>query len=187
VITVDEAPAGAWSLALRVPGWADGAHLVTPDGQCRPVPPGMAVVPGTLRPGDEVRLELPVAPRWVHPDPRVDAVRGTIALERGPVVYCAESPDLPDGRDVDSVTVHPSVPPRDAASGRVVVAGALTGAPPGGWWPYTSHGARAAAGERTDLTLVPYWSWASRGPSTMRVWLPTASGDAQDGDTASEG
>ncbi|MEU4093638.1 beta-L-arabinofuranosidase domain-containing protein [Streptomyces sp. NPDC026673] len=187
VVTVDEAPEGRWSLALRVPGWADGAWLVVPGGQRRPVRPGMAVVPGTLRPGDEVRLELPVTPRWVHPDPRVDAVRGTVAVERGPVVYCAESPDLPDGRDVDAVTVDPSVAPRDGAGGRVVVTGELTGAHSTGWWPYLHDRPPVPAAVRTELTLVPYLSWASRGPSTMRVWLPVTPGAAGEPDPAPEG
>lgn len=187
-VRVDEAPAARWSLSLRVPGWAGGgARLVTPDGQRRPVPPGMAVVPGTLRPGDEVRLELPVAPRWVHADPRVDAVRGAIALERGPVVYCVESPDLPDGRDVDAVTVDPSVPPRDGEDDRVVVAGELTAAHAAGWWPYAHDRPLVPAGERMELTLVPYLTWASRGPSTMRVWMPTTPGAARKSAPAPEG
>lgn len=62
----------------------------------------MAVVPGTLRAGDMVRLELPVASRWVHPDPRMGVARGTIAPERGPVLHCVGYPDLPDGHDVDA-------------------------------------------------------------------------------------
>ncbi|MEU1620972.1 beta-L-arabinofuranosidase domain-containing protein [Streptomyces sp. NPDC005722] len=176
-VTVDEAPTGPWALSLRVPGWAGRAVLVTPGGERLPVRPGTAVVPGALRPGDEVRLELPVAPRWVHPDPRVDAIRGAVAVERGPVVYCVESPDLPGGHDVGAVTVDPSVPPRDGEGDRVVVAGGLNGARPAGWWPYAYEPPPAPDGERTELTLVPYLTWASRGPSTMRVWMPTAAGE----------
>ncbi|MFM9559463.1 glycoside hydrolase family 127 protein, partial [Streptomyces caniscabiei] len=73
----------------------------------------------------EIRLELPVAPRWIEPDPRIDAVRGTVAVQRGPLVYCAESVDLPGGREVDVVRVDPSTEPEDGPAGTVVAPGEL--------------------------------------------------------------
>ena len=45
------------------------------------------------RPGDKVTLELPLAPRLTAPHPRIDAVRGCLAIERGPLVYCVEQAD----------------------------------------------------------------------------------------------
>ncbi|MDX3224908.1 glycoside hydrolase family 127 protein [Streptomyces sp. ME19-01-6] len=193
-VRIDRCPAHPWTLSLRVPGWADGAAtwLVEPDGTRRSVAPGTATVGRLFRPGDEVRLELPVAPRWIRADPRIDAVRGTVAVQRGPLVYCAESVDLPDGHEADAVRVDPSVEPKDGrdpdstdgtvgTAGTVVVAGELAGhaehsdAP----WPYAplDRPDTATAGGRTDIVLVPYRSWANRGPSTMRVWLPTAEPD----------
>ncbi len=163
-----------WTLTLRVPPWATGAELVEPDGRRRPVPPGMVDVTRVFAPGDVVRLDLPVLPRWVEADPRVDAVRGTLAVERGPVVLCVESPDLPGDTDVDAVRVDPSVAPTDGG-GTVLVQGSLvdTTTEP---WPYlpTGTGTRNGAGVATEITLVPYHSWANRGPATMRVWLPRA-------------
>ena len=47
--------------------------------------------------GATVRLTLPMTPRLVRADERVDAVRGCVAVERGPLVYCVEQADLPDG------------------------------------------------------------------------------------------
>ena len=84
----------------------------TPDGR-RPVAPGTVVVERPFAVGDEVTLTLPMAPRWTRPDPRIDAVRGCVAVERGPLVLCAESVDLPGDRHVDLLRVDPSVPPRD--------------------------------------------------------------------------
>lgn len=180
-----------WTLTLRVPAWAgDGAELVEPDGTRRPAARGAVAVTRAFRPGDEVRLRLPVAPRWVAADPRVDAVRGCVAVERGPLVLCAESADLPDGREVDAIAVDPAVPPRDTDAGaaRVAVSGALadhgTRADRGGRadgadradgeWPYPPPDAPAAPDTPAEIALVPYHSWANRGPSTMRVWLPVA-------------
>ncbi|MEU0410635.1 beta-L-arabinofuranosidase domain-containing protein [Streptomyces griseorubiginosus] len=174
-VHVTRAPDHPWTLSLRVPAWAAGAEalLVDTDGTRRAVTPGTSTVTRVFRPGDEVRLELPVAPRWIVPDPRVDAVRGTVAVQRGPLVYCAESVDLPDGRDVDAVRVDPATEPVDGPDGTVVVPGELA-EPPTRAWPYQPlDRAGVPAAEEQGITLVPYNSWANRGPSTMRVWLPT--------------
>ncbi len=124
-----------------------------------------------------VELHLPVAPRFTAADPRIDAVRGCIAVERGPEVLCLESVDLAaagDGRidDIAAVRVDPTVALRDV-DGTVVVRlrRAPTTSRP---WPYDVPGPGPAEdGEELDVPLVPYHDWAERGPSTMRVWLPS--------------
>ncbi|MCX5372376.1 glycoside hydrolase family 127 protein [Streptomyces sp. NBC_00103] len=174
-VRIDRSPDRPWTLSLRVPAWTQGApaRLVGPDGARRAVAPGTATVTRLFRPGDEVRLELPVIARWITPDPRIDAVRGTAAVQRGPLVYCAESVDLPDGHEVDAVRVDPSAAPQDGPDDTVLAPGALV-APHDATWPYQPLGqAPAPAAERAGIVLVPYHSWARRGPSTMRVWLPT--------------
>ncbi|MER6184840.1 beta-L-arabinofuranosidase domain-containing protein [Streptomyces sp. NPDC001652] len=173
-VRVARSPDRPWTLSLRVPAWAEGATawLVDPDGGRRAVAPGTAEVTRVFRPGDETVLELPVRPRWLGADPRVDAIRGTAAVQRGPLVYCAESVDLPRAHEADAVRVDPSARPEGRADGSVVVAGEIS-APADRPWPYPPYDAPPAAGDRTDIVLVPYHSWANRGPSTMRVWLPT--------------
>ncbi|WP_264931020.1 glycoside hydrolase family 127 protein [Streptomyces sp. A012304] len=179
-VRIARSPDRPWTLSLRVPAWTGGATawLTGPDGVRRPVAQGTAEVTRLFRPGDEIRLDLPVAPRWITPDPRVDAVRGTVAVQRGPLVYCAESVDLPGGRDVDAVRVDPAAAPQDGPGDTVVVPGELA-APRDTEWPYAPlDGPAAPPGESAGIVLVPYHSWAGRGPSTMRVWLPTAQPDA---------
>ncbi|WP_405968477.1 glycoside hydrolase family 127 protein [Streptomyces sp. NBC_00015] len=181
-VRIDRSPDRPWTLSLRVPAWTQGApaRLVGPDGARRAVAPGTATVTRLFRPGDEVRLELPVIARWITPDPRIDAVRGTAAVQRGPLVYCAESVDLPDGHEVDAVRVDPSAAPQDGPDDTVLAPGALVAPhdePHDATWPYQPLGQAPAppapAAERAGIVLVPYHSWARRGPSTMRVWLPT--------------
>ncbi|MFI9169971.1 glycoside hydrolase family 127 protein [Streptomyces lincolnensis] len=177
-VRIDRTPDHPWTLSLRIPAWTRGdtALLTDPDGARRAVAPGTAEITRRFRPGDEIRLDLPVSPRWIAPDPRIDAVRGTVAVQRGPLVYCAESVDLPGGRDVDVVRVDPSVEPADGPDDTVVAPGELAapGAPHDAPWPYgPADPAAPPAGERSGIVLVPYHSWANRGPSTMRVWLPT--------------
>jgi len=105
----------------------------------------------------ELRLDLPLAPRWTRPDPRVDAVRGCVAAERGPLVYCAESVDQAPAARLDEVAVDASVPPADQRPDGEL-GGAVT--------------LRCAARRASPLTLIPYHLWANRGPASMRVWLP---------------
>lgn len=161
VVVVEEAPA-AWTLTLRIPAWAAGA---TVDG--RPAEPGYVAVAGPAA-GDRVELDLPVAPRFTVADPRVDAVRGQVAVEAGPLVYALESVDL--GTDVGLARVDTGRAPevRDGA----VTVHARTVDVPEGDWPYADRPAEAGAGEPRAVPLVPYHAWGNRGPSTMRVWMP---------------
>ncbi|MFD3502948.1 glycoside hydrolase family 127 protein [Streptomyces sp. NPDC058678] len=182
-VRIDRSPAHPWTLSLRVPAWTEGATawLSDADGTRRAVAPGTARITRVFRPGEEIRLELPVAPRWTGADPRIDAVRGTAAVERGPLVYCAESVDLPGGRDVDAIRVDPRAELQDGPDGAVVAPGELAVAadPSETAWPYRPLDRAPATSVDSDgIVLVPYHSWANRGPSTMRVWLPTTEADS---------
>ncbi|WP_277212162.1 glycoside hydrolase family 127 protein [Isoptericola croceus] len=189
-VVVVEAPSQPVTLRLRVPHWADGATLAAPSGgpsgegtgARRPVDPGWVDVPGALAAGDVVVLELPVGPRLTWPDPRVDAARGTAAVERGPLVLCLESVDLPAGVALEEVRIDTAAEVRPHGDGAIVAARTLplpdggSGRPPfaaGQPVPGPSDG----AAELLEVPLVPYHRWAERGPSTMRVFVPTASPD----------
>jgi len=166
--------AAPWTLSLRVPAWADGARLVV-DGAAEPAAPGTVRVRRAFRAGDVVELHLPVAPRFTAPDPRIDAVRGCLAVERGPEVLCLESVDLAAASggavdDVGDVRLDPGIAPREQ-DGRVVVR-VRRSAPPDRAWPYGAPAPDPATDAAFDVPLVPYHDWAERGPSTMRVWLP---------------
>ncbi|KQZ85115.1 hypothetical protein ASD56_01745 [Microbacterium sp. Root166] len=166
----------AWTLSVRVPAWAEGATLriVTADFvQQRPVEPGVVDIRHAFRAGDVVQLDLPVTPRMSQPDPRIDAVRGCVAVERGPEVLALESVDLTSLRveDVGRVAIVPGTAPVER-DGRVWVS--VTRLPVGeGRWPYGEE-PQSAQTEPVEVALVPYHDWAQRGPSTMRVWIPLA-------------
>ncbi|MFD0743565.1 hypothetical protein ACFQ1L_18450 [Phytohabitans flavus] len=165
----DETP---WALSLRVPGWAAEGATLTVDGQPRPVAPGVVTERRTWRRGDEVVLSLPLAPRFTYPDPRIDAVRGCVAVERGPVVFALESVDVPGVENVEALRVDTSQPPR-LVDGRVTVRGWHVH-PHENDWPYRTDLSEATPvrGEQlAEVPLVEYHAWANRGPSTMRVWL----------------
>jgi uncharacterized protein len=171
-LTITEAPGTEWELALRVPGWADSGATLTVDGVARPAVPGMEKVVRAFAVGDVVELSLPVAARWSSPDPRIDALRGQRAVERGPLVMCLESTDLAAaglGGSVNDVYVSPVL--HESAGVVSVAAGTLP--PRTSHWPYRlAAGGTAEQTSTRQVPLIPYYSWANRGPSTMRVWLP---------------
>lgn len=142
---------GEWTLSLRVPSWASGAALSVGD-QKEPVAPGVVEVRRAFRRGDVIEFDLPVAPRVTAPDPRVDAVRGCVTVERGPEVLALESLDF--GADVVDAVIDGDPMERD---GRVIV-------------PVRDR----TTGMIAEVPLIAYHDWAHRGPSTMRVWLPTS-------------
>jgi DUF1680 family protein len=120
--------------------------------------------------GEVIELDLPMPPRWTYADSRVDAVRGCVAVERGPRVYCLESVDLPDGVPIDGVRVDTSRPP--VADGDAVAARLVARAPSSTPWPYGMSATESASEIAFDAFLHPYHDWANRGPSAMRVWIP---------------
>jgi DUF1680 family protein len=126
-------------------------------------------------------LDLPMTPRLTVADPRVDAVRGCVAIERGPLVYALEQPDQEDGAVVDDLRIDVAGALSDEFRpdllGGVTVVRARGAVVPGpdadATTPYAPVAASAPEATReVTLTAVPYYAWANRGPQPMRVWVP---------------
>jgi hypothetical protein len=168
VVRITETDTSPWALTLRVPEWAHRTTL-TDGEETRTAGPGTVSIERSFAVGDEVRLALPMGPRWTVPDPRIDSIRGCVAVERGPLVLCLESADLPAGRSVDTVRVDPGSGLVDH-DGAVIAGGSALDVDDEPW-PYRPDDATRPGSEIT-LPLTPYHSWANRGPATMRVWIP---------------
>jgi hypothetical protein len=170
-----------WMLALRIPQWANGYRVYIDD---EPVS-GWAV-DGWLRIcrrwwiGDTVRLELDLPARFTEADPRVDAVRGCLAIERGPLVYCVEAADHGKDVDLDEVLLDPSTKlstvERRNPLGEHVAITAIGRVRPAAksesWWPYGAPASSPEPGAAVELTAIPYYTWGNREAGPMRVWLP---------------
>ncbi|MFG2130737.1 glycoside hydrolase family 127 protein [Streptomyces sp. NPDC048751] len=190
-LTVEETPAEQpWTLSLRVPQWCRDVRVrCGEESYDGPVEDGWLRLERTWTPGDRVVLELGMEPRLTAADPRVDAVRGCVAIERGPLVYCLEQVDHPGG-GLDDIVVDTTRPLAvkhrpDLLGGvtTVVAAGRRRHIPDRGWWPYSPVGPSSESssgtsvqqhGEPVELTAIPYYAWANREDGSMRVWLPTS-------------
>ncbi|WP_228479297.1 glycoside hydrolase family 127 protein [Microbacterium atlanticum] len=157
---------------FRIPGWAEGA-AITVDGTRADAAPGYVQAAAGTR---TVELEIPVEPVFEQAHPWVDAARGALALRRGPVYYCIEQADLPDGIRLEDVMIPAEPVAIQGGHDDALVAPTLTidGArlrrPSGAL--YETPGSAAVA-DLGALRAIPYFRWANRAPGAMRVWLPT--------------
>jgi DUF1680 family protein len=184
-VVIDAAPETSWTLGLRKPGWAPAVQVsvagedVHSDADER----GYVRITRVWRPGDEVVLTLPVAPRLTVGHPSVDAVRGQVAVERGPIVYALESPDQDEGLDLERVSLIPALGfeeiPIEIGGHRTIGLRARGVRRDDAIWAdalwRTIDDLVPETGTDVPLTFVPYGLWANRGPSTLRVFVPLAS------------
>ncbi|WP_426518306.1 glycoside hydrolase family 127 protein [Diaminobutyricibacter sp. McL0618] len=156
-------------VSVRIPSWAVEDAVATIDGRRLDVVDGYVRWSAVFDETSPLRIALPMTARFVEPSERIDAVQGTVAVERGPLVLCLESVDLPGDLDVDAVRIDTTVGPRTTEDGAEVLL-TLTGVAESSW-PY-GVGAPTRAAESASVRLRPYANWANRGPSTMRVFIP---------------
>jgi hypothetical protein len=110
---------------------------------------GYARISREWMPGDSIDLSMPMPVRRVLADARVKDDAGLVALERGPLVYCAEWPDN-GGHALNRVVAD------DAALRSE-------------FRPDLLNGVTVIAGQ--NLVAIPYYAWANRGMGEMAVWL----------------
>jgi DUF1680 family protein len=181
-LTVVEGPRRPWALAARVPAWCRRGSLLV-DGDVRPIRPdaGRVTVTRAWRPGDRLRIELEMPGRITAPDPRIDAVRGCVAVERGPLVYAVEEVDLPTSTTLETIRIDAAVAPVPAQPDPALPGATLLAlraetfeTADADRWPYldASGGDDPSEGRSTPLRAVPYHVWGNRRPGGMRVWLP---------------
>ncbi len=178
-ISIDEAPADAVSLMLRIPGWCAAADLrVNGEASGIPLRAGTyAELRRAWKAGDVIELSLPMQPRMLKAHPKAEEIRNHVAVTRGPIVYCLEGMDLPDGVSVMEVYAPDDMPlearmDSELLGGVVTINGQARRL-------YEANGASALyleAGkeieEALDIRLIPYYAWNNRGVDEMTVWLP---------------
>lgn len=172
----DDCITSAWTLQLRIPAWCDGAELSV-NGEAYPlhIDTGYTSITREWRAGDRVRLLLPMPVQIIGGHPHIDAARGTVAIRRGPVVYCLEDAD----HSVDVLEAQINLSTQfdvtwqpDLLDGCTVIKfdGLVS------TWPDATVYAPLASVpvKPVKLTAIPYHLWANRQPGPMCVWLPVA-------------
>ncbi|CAN5697411.1 glycoside hydrolase family 127 protein [soil metagenome] len=182
-VAVGRGPEHPWTLRLRMPDWARGATVHAGETR-RAVERGAGWIDLTRawQPGDRVVLELEMPPRLTVPDERIDAVRGCLAIERGPIVYCLEQLDLPEGHRMEDIELFTTAESLEIAAGPPDLGGVREihglgwsrATKPAPRWPYLDLTSveEEPAPRSTRLKAIPYLAWANRRPGAMRVWLP---------------
>lgn len=170
--------AAEFTLSVRIPSWAHGATAEF-RGEGIAVEAPILAVRRSFAAGDTLIVRLPMQPRISVADARVDAVRGSVAIEKGPLVLCLESVDLPDGVDLEDVVLTDRAL-RSTAGGAAATLqvrdGLADGAAPWPYWGDEATRQSISPSAAIDVELQPYFRWANRGPSTMRVWIPASLG-----------
>ena len=169
-IVVNEAPKKGFNLKLRIPGWVRGevvpsdlyefdddvelGYKVSLNGQeiNADLDKGYFCIDRKWVPGDVVVLDMDMEPRLVKANDKVEADRGRVAVERGPIVYCAEWPDNPDVKVREVVlSDSPKLAVREN-KGKL-------------------YGIDEILVQDSNLTLIPYYAWNHRGAGDMIVWM----------------
>jgi uncharacterized protein len=185
-ITVTPKGSGYFTIRVRIPGWArneaspaglyaftdniDAPVVLKVNGQ--PVPlnieKGYVAISRQWKAGDVIHLNLPMPVRRVVANEAVVADRGRVALQRGPIVYCAEWPDNPGGH------VRNLVLPRNAVLKTEFRPDLLKGVVriTGGGLALVLDKEGKVHRKQQPMTAIPYYAWAHRGPGEMLVWLP---------------
>lgn len=187
-LTVNPSKAEKFSIHLRIPGWArneaipgglyrfadqnpdsvlimvNGEKIITGAFQ-----KGYAVLNRKWEEGDKITIGIPMPVRKVIADERIQADKGKVAVQRGPVIFCAEWPDNNSG-NVRNLVVR-----EDAQLTTEFVSGLLGGTQvvktTGAQAKKTVDGKIELLGEE-QVTMIPYALWNNRGAGQMMVWLP---------------
>lgn len=186
ILTVDKNAAGTFAMKIRIPGWVRNqvvpSDLYTYSDGKRPgysVKVNGEVVTSALelgyftierkwKKGDRVELQLDMEVRTVKANGKVEADRGRMAVERGPIVYCAEWPD--NSFNVLSLLMNQH-PQFEVVERPDLLYGLNQIKTPVQTLEYDEQGRLVVKDQ--ELTLIPYYAWAHRGPGNMAVWLPS--------------
>jgi len=180
-LTVNATPSSSWALSLRLPAWCRRHDLRLNGGTIdyQPGDNGYLTIERSWQVDDVVRLDLHMEPLFVAPHPRIDALRGCVSLQRGPLVYCFESHDQPDDVDLLDVAVVTSGALTETAvsvpndSVAIQVTGQML-SPTWGEALYLPLDERPQTEARpVQLNAIPYFLWGNRGMKSMRIWVPS--------------
>jgi DUF1680 family protein len=186
-VTLDVTPKSKldFNLKIRVPGWVQGSavpgnlysytdkknlgYSIKVNGKAveSKLDKGYFSIGRTWVKGDKVEIHFDMEPRTVKANAKVEADKGKIAVERGPIVYCAEWPD----NDFSVLGVMMNKKPLFTVEAKPELLCGITMIHTGAQTLSYDEQGRLVAKD-VKLNMIPYYAWAHRGSGEMAVWLP---------------
>ena len=116
-------------------------------------------------------------PQLIESHPLVEETRNHVAVKRGPIVYCLESIDLPQGTSLVDIRVPSDIKlelrfDAELLQGVTVLNGTVMSRPAGSWKGELYRDFKRSDAVSVPTTFIPYYTWSNRGRSEMTVWLP---------------
>jgi len=186
-MTVSPEKEKTFALHIRIPGWArneampgglyaftetfkeEYSLLVNGEAPEATLTDGYVTINRKWKKGDRIELYLPMPVRTVVADEKVKEDAGRYAIQRGPLIFCAEWPDQEDGKVLDILIAGNPVFitefHQDLLNGTELITTT-------GYSAVAASDGTVTPGEPFAMTLIPYHLWNNRGKGEMRVWLP---------------
>jgi len=184
--TIDPASSMELNLKIRIPGWAQNRAMpsdlytyekssaqkieIKVNGKAvdYEMKNGYAVISKKWKKNDKVELTLPMDVQRVVANTSVPDDNGKVALQRGPVMYCAEWKDN-DGKACNIIVTKDAVftttfEPSLLNGVMVLKADVKT--------VNVDEAAQTITTQNKTMTAIPYYAWANRGKGEMTVWFP---------------
>ena len=179
-IRITSETSGDYGIALRIPAFSRKKWKVSVNGEayadnetCTNDEDGFLHIIREWKDGDQVCLELDFEPKRIHANPKVSKDVGKVAVQCGPLIYCLE--EIDNGSGLQRVYL-----PKKSVLKKTFNPDKLLGIN-----EITASGLKLKAAddaplyqddavpeyEETELTFIPYYSWANRGENEMTVWV----------------
>jgi hypothetical protein len=183
-ITVTPEKPVEFTLYLRIPGWSEHTQVTVNGKAVSGATPGQYfALHRKWEPGDSISVKFDMTTHTIEANPRVVDDYGRVAVQRGPLVYCLEQLDQPEGVALADVRLDVNQKSssqfqeqfREDLLGGIVAlkcTGALDdkSSPRAGL--YFRYRPEASGKRATTLTFIPYYAWANRAATPMQVWTP---------------
>ena len=167
-------------LSLRIPDWCDEWRF-TLNGVSqpnRPIQNGYLTIEHTWQDGDTITftMQMPIQAIWAHP--AAGDLKGKVAIQRGPIVFCVEGADHP-GIPLDLLLVNPQgilagqyqIEHLDHLLGGISILRGPAEVMDENEWRGELYRHTRPSSKPIEITAIPYYAWSNREPGEMRIWI----------------
>jgi DUF1680 family protein len=175
-----------FSFLIRIPGWAQNEAMpsdlysfqgnnnkkvtITVNGEVvdYKIENGYAILKRTWHKNDKVQVELPMEIKKVVANNKVKDDVGKIALQRGPLIYCAEWIDN-NGKASNVILPANTILSSEFNPNKLNGIEEIKAQVPAVVISNNGDGIKTV---QQSFTAIPYYAWANRGKGEMMIWFP---------------